>query len=132
MSYTYKGMPCKVLNRYEGGLWLIDVSGARKTVNKTDVSEAKNKLIKANTPASRKDSELPTLELGVESKSDKVNVNNSDISQLSAITSIGIASARVIIQNKPKNGYESMEQLESLNHELNRVKWEVVAEEVSF
>lgn len=53
-----------------------------------------------------------------------VNINNVTFTEMhKSLPGIGRASAKVILSNKPSNGYQDIEELKSLNRELN-VNWD--------
>lgn len=63
---------------------------------------------------------------------EKININQVSASTLGkALKGVGQLSARKIIDRKPDGGYAGVEQLKTLNAELN-INWEAVLPHVEF
>jgi DNA uptake protein ComE-like DNA-binding protein len=126
MSSTYKGIPCTIRCEFDNGLIQIEVSGEVMTVNGKDVQSNNNKVVVIDNPTKPEQS---TISLG---DITKLNINNATLDEIAGLKGIGKVSARKIINNKPSNGYIDIEQLKSLNIELDRIDWDVVASQVIF
>lgn len=126
MSSTYKGIPCTIRCEFDNGLVQIAVSGEVMTVNGKDVQRNNNKVVVIDNPTKPEQS---TINLGDIAK---LNINNATLDDLAGLKGIGKVSARKIISNKPNGGYVDIEQLKSLNIELDRIDWDVTASQVVF
>lgn len=125
-NYLYKGFPAQLIQQYATGLALIRVSGAKKTVSLKELAVATNRVTKVSGGSAKSvaTEERPKIE--------KVNINELTQSGLIDLPTIGSASARTILSNKPENGYQDIDELKLINNKLNRVDWGVVEERVSF
>lgn len=126
MSSTYKGIPCTIRCEFDNGLVQIAVSGEVMTVNGKDVQRNNNKVVVIDNPTKPEQS---TINLGDIAK---LNINNATLDGIAGLKGIGKVSARKIISNKPNGGYVDIEQLKSLNIELDRIDWDVTASQVVF
>lgn len=125
MSSTYKGIPCEVRAEYDNGLVQIFVSGEVMTVNGKDIQSNNNKVVVINNPKA----EQPTIQLG---DIGKLSINNATLDEIAGLKGVGKVSARKIVSNKPDGGYTDIEQLKSLNIELDRIDWDVIESQISF
>ncbi|ABA24672.1 hypothetical protein Ava_D0007 [Trichormus variabilis ATCC 29413] len=63
---------------------------------------------------------------------EKININQVSASSLGkALRGVGQLSARKIMERKPEGGYVGLEQLKTLNADLN-INWEAVLPHVEF
>jgi DNA uptake protein ComE-like DNA-binding protein len=125
MSSTYKGIPCEVRCEFDNGLVQILVSGEVITVNGKDIQSNNNKVVVINNPKA----EQPTIQLG---DIGKLSINNATLEEIAGLKGVGKVSARKILSNKPDGGYTDIEQLKSLNIDLDRIDWDVVESQVVF
>jgi len=126
MSSTYKGIPCTIRCEFDNGLVQVEVSGEVITVNGKDVQRNNNKVVVIDNPTK---AEQSTISLG---DITKLNINNATLDDIAGLKGVGKVSARKIISNKPNGGYVDIEQLKSLNIELDRIDWDVIASQVLF
>lgn len=126
MSSTYKGIPCTIRCEFDNGLVQVEVSGEVMTVNGKDIQRNNNKVVVIDNPTK---TEQPTISLG---DITKLTINNATLDDIAGLKGVGKVSARKILGNKPNGGYVDIEQLKSLNIELDRIDWDVIASQVVF
>lgn len=145
-EYEYNSAPCRIFADY-GSVKMIEFdNGQRTAVPGELVKKISEQVISARNILGTEKKEKPVEKDGLsiippekpavlfdtEAEVEKPNINELTFSDLVDLKGVGRASAKKIIENKPSEGYKTLEQLKALNDEINRLDWNVVAEQVSF